>query len=44
MCYIAKAMGHGTWSSDCVWQYIQSNHLSGENIASVLASTINDAL
>ena len=32
---------HGTWSSDCVWKYIYSDHLSGENLASTLAETIN---
>ena len=41
---IQDIKGHGTWSSDCVWQYIQSDHSSGKNIASALASTINDAL
>ena len=32
---------HGTWSSDCVWRYIYSDHASGENLAFTLASTIN---
>ena len=32
---------HGTWSSDCVWRYIQSDHSSGESLAATLASTIN---
>ena len=32
---------HGTWSSDCVWQYIQSDHSSGENLANALAQSIN---
>ena len=32
---------HGTWSSDCVWQYIQSDHASGENLANALALSIN---
>ena len=32
---------HGTWSSDCVWKYIYSDHSSGENLASTLADTIN---
>ena len=32
---------HGTWSSDCVWQYIQSDHASGEHLANALATTIN---
>ena len=34
---------HGTWSSDCVWHYIQSDHSSGEGIARALANAINDA-
>ena len=32
---------HGTWSSDCVWRYIYSDHSSGESLATTLASTIN---
>ena len=32
---------HGTWSSKCVWRYIQSDHTSGESLATTLASTIN---
>ena len=35
---------HGTWSSDCIWQYIHSDHASGESIACALASTIVNAL
>ena len=27
---------YGTWSSDCVWGYIQSDHTSGENLADAL--------
>ena len=34
---------HGTWSSDCVWQYIQSDHSSGESIAVALAAAVNNA-
>ena len=30
-----------TWSSDCVWQYIQSNHESGEYLAKSLATNTN---
>ena len=41
---IQQIKRHGTWSSDCVWQYIHSDHASGENIAVALASTINAAL
>ena len=32
---------HGTWSSDCVWRYIQSDHASGERLANALATSIN---
>ena len=32
---------HGTWSSDCVWRYIQSDHTSGESLATTIASTLN---
>ena len=28
---------HGTWSSDCVWRYIQSDNASGESLANALA-------
>ena len=34
---------HGTWSSDCVWQYIQSDHSSGKSIAVALANAANNA-
>ena len=34
---------HGTWSSNCVWRYIQSDHSSGDHIANALASVINNA-
>ena len=34
---------YGTWSSDCVWQYIQSDRSSGESIAVALAPAINNA-
>ena len=33
---------HGTWSSECVWTYIQSDHASGEKLANSLAFTIDD--
>ena len=29
------------WSSDWIWQYIQSDHKSGENLAKILADVIN---
>ena len=31
---------HRTWSSECVWTYIQSDHASWEKLAKSLASTI----
>ena len=34
---------HGTWSSNCVWKYIQSDHSSGDNIATALASAMDNA-
>ena len=34
---------HGTWSSDCVWRYIQSDHTSGEALANTLALSIDNA-
>ena len=34
---------HGTWSSNCVWKYIQSDHTSGDHIANALASVIDNA-
>ena len=33
---------HGTWSSDCVWQYIQSGHSSGDSLVNALATTITE--
>ena len=32
---------HGTWSSDCAWCYIQSDHSSGEVLASSIAMAID---
>ena len=32
---------HGTWTSECVWRYIQADHSSGENLAMSLATAIN---
>ena len=32
---------HGTWTSECVWWYIQADHSSGENLALSLAKAIN---
>ena len=31
---------HGSWTSDCVWDYIQKDHTNGENIASTFAKLI----
>ena len=41
---IQEIKQHGTWSSDCVWRYIQSDHTFGESLAHTLASTINAML
>ena len=32
---------HGTWSSDCVWGYIQSDHSSGEALADAFAHALD---
>ena len=37
---IQEIKRHGTWSSDCVWGYIQSDHSSGETLADALAKSI----
>ena len=31
---------HGSWTSDCVWTYIQKDHTAGENIASTFAKLL----
>ena len=31
----------GTWTSECVWRYVQADHSSGENLALSLANAIN---
>ena len=38
---IQEIKRHGTWSSDCVWGYIQSDHSSSETLADAVASTVN---
>ena len=38
---IQEIKRHGTWSSDCVWGYIQSDLSSGESLADALAQSIN---
>ena len=38
---IQQIKRHGTWSSECVWRYIQSDHVSGEALAMSLAAVIN---
>ena len=32
---------HGTWTSECVWRYIQADHSSGESLALSLANAIH---
>ena len=32
---------HSTWTSDCVWRYIQADQSSGEQLACALANVIN---
>ena len=31
----------GTWTSECVWRYIQADQFSGEKLANSLANVIN---
>ena len=38
---IQQIKRHGTWSSECVWRYIQSDHVSGEELAYSLAAAID---
>ena len=38
---IQQIKRHGTWSSECVWRYIQSDHVSGEALALSLAAVID---
>ena len=38
---IQEIKRHGTWSSDCVWGYIQSDLSSGESLADALTQSIN---
>ena len=38
---IQQIQRHGTWSSDCIWRYIQADHSSGESLALSLATVIN---
>ena len=38
---IQQIKRHGTWSSECVWRYIQADHSAGETLAFSLAAAIN---
>ena len=38
---IQEIKRHGTWSSDCVWGYIQSDHSSGEALVDALANILD---
>ena len=38
---IQQIKSHGTWTSECVWGYIQQDQAFGENIASSLANVVN---
>ena len=38
---IQQIKRHGTWSSECVWRYIQADHSAGESLALSLAAAIN---
>ena len=36
-----KIQCHRSWTSNCLWRYIQANHESGENLADALHDAIN---
>ena len=38
---IQQIKHHGTWSSECIWRYIQADHSACESLASSLAAAIN---
>ena len=40
---IRSTKNHGSWTSDCVWTYIQSSQNSSRDIASSFARLIHDA-
>ena len=40
---IRSIKNHGSWTSDCVWTYIQSSQNSSRDIASSFASLLHDA-
>ena len=39
---IQSIQRHGTWTSNCVWSYIQADQSTGEQLASALADVINE--
>ena len=40
---IQHIKSHGSWSSECVWRYIQQDQAIGENMAISLARVVKDA-
>ena len=38
---IQQIKNHGSWASDCVWTYIQRNHIAGEDIARSFANMVS---
>ena len=39
---IHRIKQHGSWMSDCVWRYINQDHVQGEAIASSLAQVLHN--
>ena len=40
---IQKIKHHGSWTSECVWRYIQQDQTMGEQVASAFANVLVDA-
>ena len=40
---IQKIKHHGSWTSDCVWKYIQADQNFSQDIASSFAKVVKDA-
>ena len=40
---VQKIKHHGSWTSECVWRYIQQDQTMGEHVASTFAMVLADA-
>ena len=40
---VQKIKHHGSWTSECVWRYIQQDQTMGEHVASAFATVLADA-